>query len=372
MEKIIYLLKKLVSINSIYPNEQELGDYLFNFFKNKNYKISKQKVEKNRYNLIVEKGKGKKVIGLYAHLDTVNTTKLNWQSNPFKLKIDGDKAFGLGAFDMKGGMVANILSFLEYNPKNIKIKLFFVVDEENISKGGFKLLKSSSFKNIVCIVSTEPAFKYGNQGIVIGRPGRTVFELLIKTQPIHYALYDEKKDIIYFFNLFINQLKKFNKNINQKKQFLFIKNIETKIAGMSTISELKAEIDSCIIHPEDNQSILNKLNLVLNQINTQFNFSYEIRIKKRATPYLNGYELKKNNKYLKIMIKVVKNVTNKTPIPYFRSSIADENIFGYHKVPVLSVGPIGDNAHAANEWVSLKSILTLKEITINFIKKNDF
>jgi len=68
MEKITSLLKKLVSINSIYPNEKELGNYLFNFFKSKNYKASKQSVEKDRYNIIVEKGKGKKTIGLYARL----------------------------------------------------------------------------------------------------------------------------------------------------------------------------------------------------------------------------------------------------------------------------------------------------------------
>ena len=374
MEKIISILKKLVSINSAYPNEKELANYLFNFFKIRKYKVVKQNVEKDRYNIIVEKGKGKGkgTIGLYAHLDTVDTTNLDWDKNPFDLMINGDKAFGLGAFDMKGGIVANILSFLEYQPKNITLRLFFVVDEENISKGGFKLLKSRLIKDVSCLISTEPAFKYGNQGIVIGRPGRAVFELLIKTSPVHYALYDEKKDPIYFFNLFLNKLKKLNKKAYQKKQFLFIKNIETKVSGMSTISEIKAEIDSCILPPEDNQSILNKLNFILTQINKKFNFDYEIKIKKRETPYLNGYELNKNNQYVKKMIKAIKNVTKKNPVPYFRSSIADENIFGFHKIPVLGIGPIGGNAHAPNEWVSLKSILTLKEIIINFLKKNDF
>ena len=372
MEKIVSLLKKLVSINSIYPNEKELANYLFNLFKSKNYKVSKQNVEKDRYNIIVEKGKGKKTIGLYAHLDTVDTTNLYWNSNPFNLKIDGDKAFGLGAFDMKGGMVANILSFLEYEPKNIVLRLFFVVDEENISKGGFKLINSRFINNIYCVISTEPSFKYGNQGIVTGRPGRTVYELFIKTIPVHYALYEEKKDLVYFLGLFINELKKFNKILDEKKQFLFIKDIKTKVSGMSTIYEINIEIDSCILPPESGQSILKKIESNLKKINSKFGFNFKIKIKERQTPYLNGYQLNKNNHYLKSMIQSIETITNKKAIPYFRSSIADENIFGFNKITTLGIGPIGDNAHAPNEWVSLKSISTLKEIIINFLKKNDF
>lgn len=77
MEKkpIINLLKKLVKINSIYPNEKKIGSFLYDFFKKKGFFVEKQFVEKDRFNLLVKKGIAKRSILLYAHLDTVDSIK---------------------------------------------------------------------------------------------------------------------------------------------------------------------------------------------------------------------------------------------------------------------------------------------------------
>ena len=368
MEEVINLLKQLVSIRSIYPNEEKIGNFIETYFNQKNYKVIKQKVEENRFNLIVEKGSGKKTIALYSHLDTVDTTSLMWKSNPFELKISGDKAYGLGAFDMKGGMAINMLSFLKYNPRNFRLRLFFVVDEENISKGGWRLAESEFIKDVNCIISTEPSFYYGNQGIVIGRPGRTVFQLILKTKPVHYALYEESKDLNYFLAVFIEKLKTLNKKFKDKKQFLYIKKIETQVFGMSTINQINIELDSSILPPNDNISILKKLKDITNIINRKFKFDVLVKIKERETPYLNGYQLERNNQFLEKLKLAIKETTKKEPVPYFRSSIADENIFGYKKIPTFGIGPIGGNAHAANEWVSIKSLMFLREIIIKFFE----
>src|SRR5260221_47109 len=173
-DSTIALLKRLVTLQSIYPKEGTLGRFLYDYFKSHRYRVYKQLVGKNRFNIIVEKGQGDKVIGLYSHLDTVPVA-LGWTKSPFDLTIQGDKAYGLGAYDMKSGMVANILTFLQFKPKNIKLRLLLCVDEENISKGSYKLMDSKYADALACVISTEPGFTYGLQGLVTGRPGRAVF-----------------------------------------------------------------------------------------------------------------------------------------------------------------------------------------------------
>lgn len=370
--QLMPLLSKLININSAYPNEERLIDFLFKFFKNKGFKTFKQKVEKERFNLLIEKGNGSKSILLYAHTDTIDIVN-GWKTNPFELVIKNDKAIGLGAWDMKGGITANILSFIHHQPKNYKLKMVFCVDEENISKGGHKLISSDFIKDVNCTISTEPSFFYGNNGIVIGRPGRAVFNMKISGKPKHYALYDKNIDINLFVADLIKELGHEYKKNGDKKQFLFVKKINSQTIGMSTPHTIDLEIDSSIIPPKTSKEVKKQIVKIAKKINTRYYhyFSYSIDFIKRKTPFLESYEIPKNNRCLKILQGSVLKITNKKAMPYFRSSIADENIFGSHGKTVLGIGPIGGNAHAPNEWVSISSIKTLYNILINFLENYD-
>jgi acetylornithine deacetylase/succinyl-diaminopimelate desuccinylase-like protein len=101
------------------------------------------------------------------------------------------------------------------------------------------------------------------------------------------------------------------------------------------------------------------------------NFSLEINPVKRQTPFLESYEVDSDNLYLKTLKKSVLKVTKKTVIPYFRSSVADENIFGAKGITTLGIGPCGGNAHAANEWVSIASVNKLSHILSHFLSYSE-
>lgn len=370
--KIIDLLKKLVKINSIYPNEYEITQFIYNLLSSKKINAKRQKVEKGRYNILAEKGNQGKSILLYGHLDTVGEID-GWRTNPFNLEIKHDKAYGLGAWDMKGGLTVNLLTFLNFQPKNFKLKLALVVDEENISKGGFKVLKSNFLKDVVCIISTEPGFYYGLQGITTGRVGRAVFKIEISCPSRHYAFYEEKFDpTIVAFN-FVNTLKKFNFTEGTKKQFLFVRKIETSVKGMSLPEKIYLEIDSAILPPTKNEDILKKLNQEAKKISQEYKNYFRIKVNfvKRETPFLGAYQIKDDNLYLKYLSNAIYSITKKEAQPYFRSSIADENIFGSSGYTILGIGPQGSNAHCANEWVSLQSLNSLYQILNVFLKKID-
>lgn len=373
-DKIITLLKKLVSVNSIYPNEKLLAEFVMNFIKSQssdNITIKKQLVEKNRFNILVEKGNAKKSILFYSHLDTVNSVNKKWLYDPFKLTIVKDNGYGLGSFDMKGGMAVNILTFLYYQPKNFKLKLAFVVDEENISKGGYNLLKSNFLNDVECILSPEPDFYFNGRGITIGRSGRAVYEGKITFKSLHYALYEPKRDINYLLADFIKNLKKLYKIKNKKKEFIFIKKINAESKGMSLLDEIYFEIDSCVIYPNNHETIYKKLLNIAKKISEKYQqeIKIEIKFKKRETPFLESYEINKNNKYLQKLSNSVKLVYKENPILYFRSSVADDNIFGFNKKTVLGIGPSGENAHSENEFVKISSLIKLYKIYLSFLKK---
>lgn len=364
------LLTQLVSIPSTYPHEANIQNFIEELLTHEGVSFVKQKVEDSRCNIIAQKGHGKKTISLYAHLDTVPVAD-GWKTDPYKLTVNGDEAYGLGAYDMKGGMSVAIKTFLEYTPKHIKTQLLLCIDEEYISKGGHTFIRSPLSKDVTCVVSTEPAFKHGINGIVTGRSGRAVYVVTLKTKPEHFMFYQPSLDITLYASWLIQKLQKLARDKGDgMRQFLFVRKIATEAKGMSTPDSIVMEIDAAILPPATNETILERINSIMSGILPD-GISGTVEYYNRPTPFLSPYVLKRNGPYLKALKQSVMNVTGTKAVPYFRSSVADENIFGAAGISTLGIGPIGGNAHSPNEWVSLSSLEKLHQILNNFLVKVD-
>ena len=370
--KVIEQLNKLVSIPSSYPHEKKMGEYVFNLLKDSGFIVKKQYIDESRFNVLAEKGTGKKSILFYAHLDTVDIVE-GWNTDPLILTVVGDKAYGLGAWDMKAGLLANIIAASKDYENNIKIKIVFCVDEEYISKGGHALIKSAFMKDVSCVISTEPAFQHGVQGIVMGRIGRAVYDVVITGKSHHFAFYEPNKDMNILLADFIAEINKIYKKDGDKKQFVFARSITSKTIGMSLPEKMELQLDSSVLPPHTHSSILSFLSKTAQQLEKKHNSFFSILVKthKRETPFLEPYTINDKNIYLGLLKKSVLAVTGKSAAPYFRSSVADENIFGAAGISTLGIGPVGGNAHGANEWVSLSSIQELATILSHFISAAD-
>lgn len=369
---MLKLLKNLVKINSVYPNEKALSNYLVNILEKNKITFEKQLVENERENILAEKGRGKKSILLYCHLDTINITD-GWKTNPLNLIIKNDKAYGLGAWDMKAGLTVVLSAFLNFNPKNIKVKICLCVDEENISKGGHKLIDTAFMNDVSCVISPEPAFFYGLNGVVTGRIGRAVYDVIIEGESKHFAFYEKRFDINNFVGRFLTKLNSLNNNVNkEKKQFVFARKISSETIGMSIPQKTYIQLDSSVLPPNTHKKILTQITNIAKKLNKEYDNYFKISVDffKRDTPFLEPYQIN-NNQHLDLLSKSIKLITGKRVRPYFRSSVADENIFGSHGYTVLGIGPIGGNAHAPNEWVSLSSMEKLYNIIVDFLKNSD-
>lgn len=369
---ILSQLETFVSLNSTYPHEQKMGEHVLNLLSESGFIVQKQYVDSQRFNVLVEKGSGEKSLLFYAHLDTVGVVE-GWKTDPFKLTITGDKAFGLGAWDMKAGLLANIIAFQKCNPKNIKLKIVFCVDEEYISLGGHALINSPFMDDVACVISTEPAFQHGLQGIVTGRIGRAVYDGAISTKSRHFAFYEPRYDINLVYTDLLQCINTLYKKTEDQKQFVFVRSMESSVTGMSLPEKISFQLDSSVLPPNSHISILKTLQSIAQKLEKKYNsvFSFKIQYHKRATPFLEPYTIDNGNSYLQLLKKSVMRVTKKKPIPYFRSSVADENIFGSRNIPTLGIGPMGGNVHGANEWVSINSIRVLVRILTHFISAAD-
>ena len=97
------LLRQLVEIPSYSGEEAEIRNFIKDWFEEKGIDAFVQDE-----NLVVHfRGKDKARAFLFnSHMDTVVAGD-GWNTDPFSLVKKGEKVFGLGASDMKSGIVAN-------------------------------------------------------------------------------------------------------------------------------------------------------------------------------------------------------------------------------------------------------------------------
>lgn len=369
MKKTEEILKTLVSIPSVFPDEQGLALWLEDFLKASGFKLQRHKIADNRWNILAEKGKGETALLFYGHMDTVPKYG-NWKTEPFKLTADNDRLFGIGSCDMKGGIAA-ILDAVITTQTDKKIKLLFGVDEENISEGAWRAVKDkrSWFKDVEMALVAEPGASATQTGgvnvITLGRRGRVVFSVEIFGKSAHGAHPEKGINAIDEASKLVVALGKIKlqKNPLLGEGTLFVRKFESQSTSLSIPDSAYLEIDRHLVLPETIQSAKSQLEKLIqdlyktNKLSKNADSKIKVSVKVRETPYIEPYITKVSNPFVQNILSLMKSNFTQNIVINYGKSVADDNIFATElKVPVITIGPRGGNIHGANEWVSKESL----------------
>lgn len=140
------LLEKLVSFNTVNDLSQgikatsECPKYINEILERIGFKTSILESE-GFYTSIGEKGEGSFSILFLAHFDVVPVGD-GWDSDPFTLRVEGDRAFGRGTCDDKGNIVSMLLLAELLNEKELPCKVILAAagDEEIGGRNGAHIL----------------------------------------------------------------------------------------------------------------------------------------------------------------------------------------------------------------------------------------
>lgn len=373
----IKLLSDLVSINSIFPNEKASCKWAEKKLKELGFKTSRQYLEdKNRFNIVGERGSVGKSILFYSHIDTVPIYG-NWKADPFKLREEGDKLIGRGAYDIKSG-VTGILKACEIQTDR-KIKVVFGADEENISEGSEVLCKTDFIKDVECAVVAEildiPNAKANM--IMLGRRGRTVYEIIVPGRSAHGGHIKDGINAISEAARLIPELDKFNEKMKEHKELpkatQFTRKIQAESTSLSIPEYCTIELDRHLVTPETPESVLKEIRSFVSSLYKDGKFreidgrKIEVIIKERKTEYLMPYVTSKSDPLTGKISDAMRKAVGE-PAYCYGASVADENRFAAKGIPVVTIGPVGGNQHAAEEWASKDSYLKMIRVLEEFIK----
>ncbi|MEM9777590.1 MAG: M20/M25/M40 family metallo-hydrolase, partial [Chloroflexota bacterium] len=189
-ERIIQLTTEMVAIPSVTGSEQPIADWVEQFFKNLGadevHRLPVEEAGDSVVAIINKNGSGPAML-LNFHLDTFPVFK-DWQTPPFETVRDGNRLYGLGTHEMKGGaacLLAAVESLvLSKTPLKGKLIVAATSDEENWSRGAHALVNSGLIHDCSYCLIPEPSRK---NTLTIGARGRHVFRLLFTGRTVHSA-----------------------------------------------------------------------------------------------------------------------------------------------------------------------------------------
>jgi len=374
----IRLLSDLVSINSVFPAERRIGEYIEKVLKEQGFTVSRQHISEGRFNVLAERGVRGRPVLFYGHVDTVPAYG-EWSSDPFELTEKDGRLHGLGAYDMKAGVAAVLSSMQEETDRRIKVA--FGVDEENDSEGAWRIFNSGFLDDVEGIVTGEIGDisdeSLGARTVTLGRRGRAVYEFRVPGRSVHGAHSAGEANATSETAKLVIALEEMNEELPSHellpKASQLVTRVSIEATSLSTPSEGIVVLDRLLVAPENAESVLNYLNGFLGRLYEEGCLReiggrrVSVSIKKREMPYLMPYVTPQNSGFAESFSEAVRTEAGE-PVYNYGWSVADENILASTGIPLVTLPPIGGNEHSADEWVSKNSYLEMIRVMRRFVR----
>ena len=370
-DRLLKTYYQMIRIKSISGSEYELAQYIFNNLESAGLMPKLVYFENGEHSpslvcKISGNPKGKKLL-LIGHLDTVQVND-EWDTDPFIPHIVGNRVYGRGSMDMKGGLAAIIETVRTIIDNNIdligELIIALVSDEEYMSRGTYNLLMEGLTADMA--IMAECRFDEA----AIGFRGRYSINVNIKGVSGHASKYPTIGDnaIIKASKLAIEIEKlstKYHKHLGNGTWC--VRNIEGGYKKTLTIPDsCSILVDRYVVPGEDYEFCRNQIIEAAKKLNMEKYIA--ISLLPRPLPYMEAFSISKNEEIVEIVSKNFKTVTGKDLSYSYDTSVCDSNFLAtIGNIPVITFGPSGENMHGANEYAYLDQILMATEIYIKTV-----
>jgi acetylornithine deacetylase/succinyl-diaminopimelate desuccinylase-like protein len=346
------LTAELVAIRS-YPGEEgNVQRAVAAWLESQGIDTELQPTEDDRPNILarVENGPGP-VLLLNGHVDTVLAVE-GWSGDPWTCRRDGDRLYGLGACDMKSGLVAAMLATRALHQRRDlwSGSLIFssVVDEEAYSIGARKLIESGVQAD-ACIV-TESSWVHP----ALGSVGKTLVRAEVTGKAAHATWPADGINAAVEAARFVALLD--GMPLGEHPRLAASQCLLTFLSGSAqyviTVPE-KASlvINRHIVPGETGESVLIQMHSLAESLDSPARFDFAI-----APPYYPPWEIEPEHPFVQSFGRAYRAETGDPP-EYSYRGFGDANLFsGELGIPTIQFGPHGANFHQADEWVDVPSI----------------
>ena len=308
---------------------------------------------------------------LVTHMDVVPADPSKWDTDPFRLEIRGDRAYGRGAADDKSNIVAvlSAMGQLAQEEPEINMKLLVTCDEEVGGRAGIGyLFQDVGIKGTAGVV-VDSAPNY----ISIGASGALWGRIMVKGKGGHSGYPEACDNAIYRATTLVERLRRYHRVVSRIRSKLRAppEAPYSKVHGRFTITMIKAwekeniipgeceiRFDRRLTPDEDPKEAAVQLEkYVLEQaqkLGTDISF--------QVTSTVEGYYTDVKHPFVRHFARVARRVAGER-LPIAADLGGNDGAWlAKAGIPVVSFGTIRNdtNFHGVNEFVYLQDIKNLR------------
>ena len=363
----IELLKKLIKIESISPNDNGCFDVIKQQFDGLDFSFEETNY-KNISNLIITNGDSKnKTFCFLGHTDVVPPgPESEWSVPPFSGEIIDNKIYGRGAADMKGGVACFISALKEFLSENkdpsFNIMVLLNSNEEGKLENGKvdrvinEMIDKDKFIDF-CLIGEPSSSKKVGDVIRIGRRGSLSGNLKVYGIQGHVAYPKQALNPILGIGKTLEELKNMEwdrGNENFEPTSFQVSNIKSGTGAENVVPGVLEMTFNFRFSPESSpDGLKEKFEALLKKSDLKYDVSWILS----ALPFLTA-----KTEFIDIVKSSIKEINNIDTKIDNGGGTSDGRWVAPMGSEIVELGPLNKTIHQIDEHVDIEDLSTLKEI----------
>ena len=361
------LLKKLIKIESISPNDNGCFDVIRQQFDGLDFSFEETNY-KNISNLIITNGDSKnKTFCFLGHTDVVPPgPESEWSVPPFSGEIIDNKIYGRGAADMKGGVACFISALKEFLSENkdpsFNIMVLLNSNEEGKLENGKvdrvinEMIDKDKFIDF-CLIGEPSSSKKVGDVIRIGRRGSLSGNLKVYGIQGHVAYPNQALNPILGIGKTLEELKNMEwdrGNENFEPTSFQVSNIKSGTGAENVVPGVLEMTFNFRFSPESSpDGLKEKFEALLKKSDLKYDVSWTLS----ALPFLTA-----KTEFIDIVKSSIKEINNIDTKIDNGGGTSDGRWVAPMGSEIVELGPLNKTIHQIDEHVDIEDLSTLKEI----------
>jgi acetylornithine deacetylase len=351
------LLSSLVSADSVNPSlvaggagEAEIATLIEAWARDCELEAERLEETPGRPSVLVRArgtGGGRNLL-LCGHIDTVNVEGM---TDPHTPRVDGDRLYGRGAYDMKAGVAAALLAAREVSRLGLAgdVLVAAVADEEHASLGVQEALRRVSAEAAVVTEPTELELAVAHKGFVWS-------EVEVSGRSAHGSRPHLGVDAILKMGAVLRRLEELDRSLGRRTHPLLGRAsvhaslIEGGVELSSYPARCKLGLERRTLPGETREQIEAELASLLDGCREA---DPQLVASRRTLLVREPFEIDHQDELVALSAQAAAEVLGEPPRIGGASYWADAAFIAAAGIPAVLFGPGGEGAHATEEWVSL-------------------
>jgi acetylornithine deacetylase len=361
MTDLTQLLAELVRINSTNPDlvadgagEHEIARYIAAWADRHGLEAHLVEPIAGRPSVVVVTrgtGGGASLL-LNGHIDTVGVSGM---ADPFSARIENDKLYGRGAYDMKGGVAASLWAAARAKERGLRgdVIVTCVADEEVASLGTQAVLEN--WRADAAIVTEPTALD-----LCVAHKGFVWWEVEVQGRAAHGSRPDLGIDAIAKSGQTLSDIQALDRRLRAGAGHPLLGSGSVHVSLIRGGQEMSSYPESCIIGIErrtiPGESVAQveaELQAILDAAGQR---DPAFRATSRTTLVRDPFEAPPDAEIVALVRRHAANVTGEERRSYGDTPWMDAAFLSAANIPTVVFGPSGAGAHAIEEWADLESV----------------